>query len=90
MAEVVNNEAEGRYEMAVDGGLAIAAYSLEDGVAAFTHTEVPEQSEGQGVGTRLVEGALSDARTRGWKIEPLCAFVAHYVEAHPEVQDLVA
>ncbi|WCT72330.1 GNAT family N-acetyltransferase [Sphingomonas naphthae] len=87
---VRNNATAQRYELAVPGGLAIAAYSPEGDVLAFTHTEVPEALEGQGIASRLVKGALADVRARGLKIRPACAFVAAYVERHPEVRDLVA
>ena len=86
---VRHNEAEHRYELAVDGQMAIAAYRPDGDVLAFTHTEVPEALEGQGIASRLVKGALEDVRARGLKIEPACAFVAAYVERHPEVRDLV-
>jgi hypothetical protein len=46
--------------------------------------------EGQGIGSRLIGGALADVRASGLKIVPLCSFVRHYVETHPDVQDLVA
>ena len=88
--EVTHNEAENRYELAVGGDTAVAAYRMEGDVLAFTNTVVPEELEGQGIATRLVEGALADVRERGLKIRPLCAFVQHYVERHPDTQDLVA
>lgn len=90
MTDIRDNEAEQRYELEVDGRLAIAAYRLENGVMAFTHTEVPPELEGRGIGTRLVKGAPGDVRARGLKFAPLCAFVAAYAERHPEVRDLLA
>jgi predicted GNAT family acetyltransferase len=87
---VTNNRAEGQYELIVDGHKALAAYRLDEGKVSFTHTEVPEALEGQGVGTRLIEGALQQVREEGLKIVPLCSFVRHYVETHPDVRDLVA
>ncbi|HWH17202.1 MAG TPA: GNAT family N-acetyltransferase, partial [Allosphingosinicella sp.] len=66
------------------------AYRREGGRILFTHTEVPGELEGRGIGSRLVAGALDDVRRRGLKAVPLCSFVAHYVETHPEVQDLAA
>ncbi len=87
---VRNNEGENRYELEVDGEIAIAAYSNRDGALVFTHTEVPEALEGRGVASRLVKGALDDVRARGLKAVPLCAFVAAYFERHPEEQDLLA
>jgi predicted GNAT family acetyltransferase len=32
---------------------------------------------------------VTNNREEGLKVEPLCSFVRHYVETHPEVQDLV-
>jgi uncharacterized protein len=88
--DVRNNEAESRYELPLEGKLAIAGYRMQDGAVAFTHTEVPQALEGQGVGTRLIAGALADVRRRGLRIVPLCGFVRHYVETHLEAQDLLA
>jgi predicted GNAT family acetyltransferase len=90
MSEVRNNEAEQQYELDVEGQLALAAYRLRDGRITFTHTEVPEALEGQGVGSKLVKAALDDARAQGLKVVPACAFVKHYIETHAEEQDLLA
>ncbi|WP_253183228.1 GNAT family N-acetyltransferase [Sphingobium phenoxybenzoativorans] len=89
-SEVRNNQAEGQYELEIDGQLAIAAYERRDGALVFTHTQVPEALEGQGVGSRLIRAALRDVRDQGLKIIPLCEFVAAYFERHPEDQDLLA
>jgi hypothetical protein len=88
--EVRNNEAEHRYELEVDGQLALAAYRLRDGRITFTHTEVPDALEGRGIGSKLVKAALDDVRAKELKVVPACAFVKHYMEKHPEVQDLLA
>jgi predicted GNAT family acetyltransferase len=87
---VTNNRDESQYELIIDGHKALAAYQREGDRISFTHTEVPEELEGQGVGKALVAGALEQVREEGLKIEPLCSFVRHYVETHPDVQDLVA
>ncbi|HZG09043.1 MAG TPA: GNAT family N-acetyltransferase [Allosphingosinicella sp.] len=87
---VTDNRAESQYELVVDGHKALAAYQLADERISFTHTEVPTELEGQGIGTRLVAGALDQVRAEGLKVVPLCSFVRHYVETHPEVQDLLA
>jgi predicted GNAT family acetyltransferase len=85
-----NNEAEHRYELEVDGELALAAYRLSGGRIVFTHTEVPEALEGSGIGSKLIEAALDDVRAKGLKVVPACAFVKHYMEKHPESADLLA
>lgn len=88
--EVVNNREAKRYELEVEGGLAIAEYRLRPGRISFTHTEVPDALAGRGIGKRLVKAALDDARTQGLKVVPICPFVKHYIDTHPEEQDLLA
>ncbi|HEX8124695.1 MAG TPA: GNAT family N-acetyltransferase [Allosphingosinicella sp.] len=88
--EVRNNEAESRYELEVEGELALAAYRLSDDRIVFTHTEVPAALEGKGIASKLVAAALDDVRTKGLKVVPACAFVKHYIDAHPDTQDLLA
>jgi predicted GNAT family acetyltransferase len=87
---VHDNRAASRYEIEVDGALCIAAYERRDGAIAFTHTEVPKVLEGRGLASQLIRGALADVRSQGLKVIPLCAFVAGYIERHPEEQDLLA
>jgi predicted GNAT family acetyltransferase/glutaredoxin len=89
-AEVVDVPERSRYELRLDGRLiGLAAYRRRDGRISFTHTEVDRSCEGRGFGSRLVAAALDDARRQGLRVLPLCPFVAHYVEQHPEYQDLV-
>ena len=88
--DVVDNRAEHRFELATDGGPAIAAYERDGDVVTFTHTVVPPEAEGHGVGGKLIAGALAQVRSEGLKIVPACSFVRGYVERHPEWRDLVA
>lgn len=89
-AEVVDAPEKSRYELRLDGRLVgLAAYRRSDGRISFTHTEVDESCEGRGFGSRLAAAALDDARRQNLRVLPLCPFVAHYVETHPEYQDLV-
>ncbi|HEX2114717.1 MAG TPA: GNAT family N-acetyltransferase [Alphaproteobacteria bacterium] len=86
---VRDNPPARRFELEVDGTLAIAMYRLDGNTMAFTHTEVPARLQGRGIGSRLIRGALEAARARGLRVIPLCSFVADYIRRHPEVQDLV-
>ena len=88
--DVKNNEAKGRFEATVNGQLAVAAYRRDGATVTFTHTEVPDDVEGQGIGGQLVRAALDHARSAGWRVVPACAFVAAYIERHPEYQSLLA
>jgi predicted GNAT family acetyltransferase len=89
-SEVTNNAVADQYELEVEGQLALAAYRLRDGRITFTHTEVPDALEGRGIGSKLVRAALDDVRRQGLKVVPACPFVKHYMDKHPEVQDLLA
>ena len=90
-AEVVDNPDKSRYELRLAGRLiGLAAYRRRNGRIAFTHTEVDESCEGRGFGSRLAAGALEDARQAGLAVVPLCPFIAHYIEQHPEYEQLVA
>ena len=87
---VRDNPEHNRFEIDLgDGSFAIAEYTLPAGRIMFTHTEVPEAHEGQGVGTKLILFALDAARERGLKVIPICPFFAAYMQEHAEVQDLL-
>ena len=82
--DVIDNAAQYRFELATDAGPAVAAYELDGDTITFTHTVVPPEVEGHGVGGRLIAGALAEVRARGLKVVPLCGFVQAYLERHPE------
>jgi predicted GNAT family acetyltransferase/glutaredoxin len=89
-AEVIDAPEASRYELRLDGRLiGLAAYRRRDGRIAFTHTEVDESCEGRGFGSRLAAAALAHARHQGLDVVPLCPFIAHYIDRHPEYQQLV-
>lgn len=88
--DVTDNRGERRFELATDAGPALAAYEREGDVVTFTHTVVPPEAEGQGVGSKLIAGALAQVKAAGLKIVPACAFVKAYVERHPAWRDLLA
>jgi predicted GNAT family acetyltransferase len=90
MPDVIrDNPDRHRFELEVDGHLAAAYYKLEDGVIAFTHTEVPSEMAGRGIGSQLVRGALGQVRARGLKVVAKCPFVAAYIAKHHEYDDLL-
>jgi uncharacterized protein len=86
---VRNNPALHRFELDVDGHVAGAYYQLSPGVITFTHTEVPHELEGHGIGSRLVRGALEAVRAQGLKVVAKCPFVSAYMAKHPEFNDLL-
>lgn len=83
--EVSDRSALNRYEIRIDGELAgLADYRLDGDQINFVHTEVDPAHGGQGLGSRLIEFAVTDARSRNLEIIPSCPFVREWIEAHPE------
>lgn len=89
---VTNNKRERRFEITLGTGKAafISYTESGEGVLTLTHTEVPEEFEGKGVGSALVRGALEIIQAEELKIIPACRFVAVYLQRHPEYKPLVA
>lgn len=75
-----NNTAQNRYELDVDGHLAIAEYRLEGDKLAVTHVFVPPELRGRGVAAKVMDGVLADAKARGLSIVPICSYAAAYME----------
>jgi predicted GNAT family acetyltransferase len=88
---VVDAPERSRYEARTpDGTVAgVLMYKLSDSLVVVTHTEVDEEWEGQGIGGRLVQGALDDLRRRGVHVLPVCPFTKAWIERHPDYQDLL-
>ncbi|MFE3760162.1 GNAT family N-acetyltransferase [Streptomyces sp. NPDC059104] len=78
-----------RYEILVDGERAgLTAYRDRDGQRVFFHTEIDDAHAGQGLAAILVEQALTDVRTSGKRIVPVCPYVAKYLTRHQEFADI--
>jgi predicted GNAT family acetyltransferase len=87
--DIRDNAAQHRFELDADGHTAIAYYTLSPGTITFTHTDVPSQLGGRGIGSKLVRGALQAARAQGLKVVAKCPFVSAYIAKHAEFADLV-
>lgn len=87
---IEHNTAARRFEYRQDGLLCVLDYTLDGTVASFTHTGVPPALEGRGIAADLVRAGLTTARQRGWRVRPLCSYVAAFMQRHPEFQDLLA
>lgn len=80
----------GRYFTVIEGDEAEMTYSRAGATRIIIdHTGVPDSMRGLGVGKKLVEAAVNDARAEGFKIIPLCPFAKATLEKHAEWQDAV-
>ena len=86
---VRDNKDRHRFELIVDGHTAFSEYKRTPGLITITHTEVPKELGGRGIGTALAHGLMELIRAEGIKVKPLCPFVKAYIGKHPEYADLV-
>ena len=86
---VIHNASASRFETRVDGQLCVADYRLAGKAMSMTHTYVPPALEGRGIAAALVAAALAHARREGWRVRPLCSYVARYMQRHAETLDLL-
>ena len=73
--DVVHRPDSSRFEAEVEGEVAFLSYERVDGTAVLTHTIVPPELEGRGIGGRLAETAVGWARAEGLEIDPQCSYV---------------
>ena len=79
-----------RFVVAIDGFTCVADYHLSANVMVMTHTFVPAELEGRGIASVLVRAAFDFARDHGYKVQPVCSYVAVWAGRHPDVADLLA
>jgi predicted GNAT family acetyltransferase len=84
--------AKGEYHAHVPGAAAIGRLTwVQNGsVRIADHTLVPPEIGGRGVAARLVEALVADAREHGFRIDPVCSYIAAAFNRHPEWADLRA
>jgi predicted GNAT family acetyltransferase len=90
LPDVTHNAGAGQFEARTEHGVAVLKYARRGDVLDLAHTTVPQEAEGQGVGSALAQAALEHARREHVKVIPSCPFVASYVKSHQEYADLVA
>ena len=80
-----------RYELLLDGRPAgLVTYRRKPGEITFVHSQIDAAYEGHGLGGRLAQYVLDEARDAGLAVHPVCPFIRSYIEQHPEYADLVA
>ena len=86
---VTLNESAQRFELTLENHTAYVEFEKFPGGMALTHTIVPQQLGGRGVGGALVKQALDYAVQNHLKIRPVCTFVQAYLDKHPQYQAIV-
>lgn len=88
---LIHNEEKKRFELEVENAVAFIEYiQNKDNIIFLTHTEVPSELEGKGVGSAIVSRTLEWIKGQGYTLAPLCPFVAAYLKRHPEWTGILA
>ncbi len=87
--KLIDNEAAKQYEFHIDTYSPKIEYIKAQDRIFLTHTEVPRELEGKGIGSALLKVVLADIEQKKLTLIPLCPFVAGYIKRHPEWKALV-
>ena len=82
----------GRYVARIDGveGEAELVFTVRGPtLISADHTEAPTSMRETGAAMALVEHMIADARANGFKIIPICPYVAAQYGKHPEWRDVM-
>ena len=82
--DITDNAELKRYELPVDGEVAVVTYNLSPPNLMITETIVPIPLEGKGLASRLAKHVEADAKARGLVLLPVCPFFSAYLKKHPE------
>lgn len=87
-----DRQVNGRYFIRLPGGLEaeMTWRRVSENVIALDHTYTPPEFRGRNLAFLLMERAIAEARTAGYKILPECSYAVTQFRRHPEWADLLA
>ena len=88
--ELRNNKEIRQFETTVEECVAFIEYTIMDNRIFLTHTEVPSELGGRGVGSLLVKASLEEIDRLNLKVVPACTFVKGFIRKYPEYRRLLA
>jgi len=87
--DVVNNTAESRFELTVDGYTGVLEYVLAGDRLRLMHTEVPPELRGRRLAEVLARAGLEHARSHNLRVVPFCPFVRAFLQRHPGYESVL-
>ena len=82
--KITDNTAKHQFEAEVNGYIVRAEYILSSDKIILTHTEVPVELEGKGIGSVFLDEVFKEIDRKQLKLIPMCPFAAKYIKKHPE------
>lgn len=68
----------------LNGQEVVSRFQISKGKMYLDSTFMPEERQGKGVGTRMIEAAIKYAKEKGLSIVPVSTFSVEYFKKHPE------
>jgi predicted GNAT family acetyltransferase len=88
--DLLDNEEAGRYELDVEGQTVFARYRRDGDVLTILWVEAPPALRGTGAAGKLMSLVAEVAKSRGWRVVPVCGYAAAWLRGNNTYRDLVA
>jgi len=89
-SQVRDHPEKGRFELDIDGRIAVARYARQGATLVITYVEAPPVLRGTGAAGQLMTSIMESARAEGLKVRPLCGYAAAWIRRHKQYHDLLA
>lgn len=73
--EIIHQKEKNRYVLKINDDMAIVEYVIKNHKMYLTHSEVPENLRGQGIGKILVTKTFEKLTSEGYKAVAVCSYV---------------
>lgn len=87
---LVKNSEENRFELKIGEYTTFIEYKEHNKNIWLTHTEAPQELQGKGAATAIIEKTLNYIEEHGYLMIPVCPFVGAYLKRHPDWNRIVA
>ena len=87
---IIHDQNNSRFTLNINGELAKIEYQLRDGKMYLTHSEVPYNLRGQGIGKVLVEKTFEQLKTDNLKAIAVCSYIKAIATRNDKWKSIIA
>ncbi|WKL56920.1 GNAT family N-acetyltransferase [Asticcacaulis sp. ZE23SCel15] len=81
-SNVIDNTAESRFELSVEGEIAYADYHVTGDTLYIDYVFAPDALRGTGAAGKLMQGLVDTVSDRPQKIVPICGYAVAWLKRH--------